>query len=276
MSTSLTVTHTEARSPSLRRVWFASADLSAFADSFCTDRYVKLVFPRPGTTLPDDVDLRELRRTLPPDELPVVRTYTALFPDLTAGTLAIDFVLHGDTGVAGPWAASAQPGDRLTVNGPGGAYRPDPEADWHLFAGDESAIPAIGAAREALPAEATVTTVLQVDSPEHQVPLPGEWPVTWVYRPDSLAAAVRALPWPPGRVQAFVHGEAGDVMHDLRPYLIRELRVPRHDVSISGYWRRGRTEESFREWKAELSRSEAPAPETTATDTATDTAGPAT
>jgi NADPH-dependent ferric siderophore reductase len=46
------------------------------------------------------------------------------------------------------------------------------------------------------------------------------------------------------------------VMHQIRPYLLRERGLPR-DVSISGYWRRGRSEESFREWKAELAASEA-------------------
>lgn len=256
MSTQLTVTRIEDRSPTLRRIWFSSPDLSAFADSTFTDRYVKLVFPRPGVDYPDGLDMRVLRRTLPPEQLPIVRTYTALLPDVAAGTLAIDFVVHGDEGVAGPWAAGASPGDSLIVNGPGGAYRPDPTADWHLLVGDESAIPAIGAARAALPADAEVVTVVLVDSLDCQVELEGDWPVTWVHRPDNLADTVKALPWRDGRVQAFVHGEAGEIMHELRPYLIREKQVPRADVSVSGYWRRGRTEESFREWKRELRDNE--------------------
>jgi NADPH-dependent ferric siderophore reductase len=46
-------------------------------------------------------------------------------------------------------------------------------------------------------------------------------------------------------------------MHEIRPYLFRERGVPRADVSISGYWRKGRSEEAFREWKAELAAAEA-------------------
>jgi NADPH-dependent ferric siderophore reductase len=254
-STALVVTATEHRSPSLVRVRFRTADLSAFADSVFTDRYVKLAIPT--------------------DDGEVVRTYTALEPDLEARSLAIDFVVHGDEGVAGPWAAAAAPGDALTVRGPGGAYAPDPAADWHLIAGDESAIPAIGAAIEALPAGTPAYVFVEVSGPDHQVELPAREgvEVTWLHRGASshsvgddvagldapLVGAVRDLPWREGRVQAFVHGEAAAVMHGIRPYLLKERNLPRADVSISGYWRRGRSEEGFRAWKSELAAAESTA-----------------
>jgi NADPH-dependent ferric siderophore reductase len=264
VSTNLTVTSTELVTPVLRRVWFRSDDLSAFAGSDFTDRYVKLVFPIPGVTYPQPLDMRTLRGTMPAEDLPVVRTYTALFPDLEAGTVAIDFVVHGDEGVAGPWAAAAQPGDTLLVNGPGGGYRPEPDADWHLLAGDESAIPAITAALAALPDDAVVRLVLLVDSAGHEpkLDLPGGAEVSFVHRDDAagegaLEAAVRDVDWLDGRVQAFVHGEAEEVMHGIRPYLLKERALDRDQVSISGYWRRGRTEEGFRAWKSELAQAEA-------------------
>ncbi|PRC59436.1 NADPH-dependent ferric siderophore reductase, partial [Mycobacterium sp. ITM-2017-0098] len=80
-----------------------------------------------------------------------VRTYTVRHADTQKREITVDFVVHGDHGVAGPWAASATPGQRLFVMGPSGAYAPHPDADWHLFAGDEAALPAISAALEALP-----------------------------------------------------------------------------------------------------------------------------
>ncbi|MDX6372563.1 MAG: hypothetical protein QOD98_1551 [Nocardioidaceae bacterium] len=237
--TQLIVTRTEAVTPVIRRVWFRSDDLSAFAGSGWTDRYVKLQFPD------------------------AVRTYTALFPDLDAGTLAIDFVIHGDEGVAGPWARAAQAGDRLEARGPGGGYRPDPTADWHLLAGDESAVPAITAALEALPADAVARIVVLVDDAGHEpkLPLAANAELTVLHRGtladgDSLGDAVRALEWLPGRVHAFVHGEASEVMHGVRPYLLKGRGLERDQVSISGYWRRGRTEEGFRQWKAELRAAE--------------------
>ena len=238
--TELTVTATEAVTPVIRRVWFRSDDLSAFTQSGWTDRYVKLQFPG------------------------AVRTYTALYPDVDAGTLAIDFVTHGDQGVAGPWAQAAQPGDRLEARGPGGAYRPDPTADWHLLAGDEAAVPAISAALEALPADAVARVVVLVEDADHEpaLPLTTGSELVILHRAslapgEGLAAAVRALPWLPGRVHAFVHGEAEEVMHGVRPYLLKERGLDRDQVSISGYWRRGRTEEGFRRWKSDLREAEA-------------------
>jgi NADPH-dependent ferric siderophore reductase len=262
VTTQLTVTSTESLTPTLRRVWFRSDDLSSFAGSEYTDRYVKLVFPKPGVSYPDELDMRELRRVLPPEDLPTVRTYTALFPDVDRGILAIDFVIHGDEGVAGPWAAAAFPGDQLAANGPGGAYRPDPSADWHLLVGDESAVPAIAAALADLPVNAVARVLVLVESLAHEPPLrlPPEARLQFLHRDDAaggdLVDAVRALDWLPGRVHVFAHGEAEETMHGLRPHLLRERGLPRADVSISGYWRRGRTEEGFRQWKSELRAAE--------------------
>ena len=236
-TTTLVVTATERISPGMVRVHFRSDDLSAFAASTDTDRYVKLVLGTP--------------------EEPVVRTYTALNPDVAAGTLDIDFVVHGDEGYAGPWAAGARPGDVLEARGPGGGYAPDPSADWHLLAGDEAGLPAIRAALEALPADAVGHAVVEAYGADHVQPLaaPAGVEVTWV-TDGRLEAAVRAVPWREGRVQVFVHGEAEVTMHGIRPYLVKERGVDRRTASISGYWRRGRTEETFRQWKQELAAAE--------------------
>lgn len=250
--TPLTVEAKEQLSPGMVRVRFRG-DLAAFADSAWTDRYVKLAFAPAGQTGPAD---------LAGGGRPTLRTYTVTELDVAAGTLAIDFVVHGDTGVAGPWAAAVEPGETISVRGPGGAYAPDTSADWHLLAGDEAALPAIRQSLAALPADAQGYAVVQVEGPSYQqeVTAPRGIDLTWLHRSDpahpGLADAVRALPWREGRVHAFVHGEAQAVMHEIRPYLFTERQVPRADVSISGYWRTGRTEETFREWKAELARAE--------------------
>lgn len=265
-TTHFTVTATTWITPSLRRIHLRADDLSAFADSTFTDRYVKLVFPKPGVDYPHQIDVRALRATLPANQLPDVRTYTALNLDLEAGTLDIDFVVHGDEGIAGPWAEQAKVGDTLLANGPGGSYRPDPDADWHLLAGDESAVPAIAAALDALPANAVAQVILLVESAQHEMhlALPAGGAVRFLHRNagtagNSLEAAVREMEWLDGRVHAFVHGEADEVMRGVRPYLHTDRGLGRDQLSLSGYWRRGRSEEGFRQWKAELAQSDSKA-----------------
>ena len=62
-------------------------------------------------------------------------------------------------------------GDVLVFTGPSGGYRPDPAADWHLLVGDESALPAIAASLEALPADAKAVVRLVCDGPAHEIEL---------------------------------------------------------------------------------------------------------
>lgn len=259
----LRVLRREWLTPHLVRVVLGGPGVASFADNGYTDKYVKLAFPLPGVAYPEPFDLDAVRREFPRDRWPTTRTYTIRYHDPEAGELAIDFVTHGDEGVAAPWAAAARPGDELIVRGPGGAYAPDPTADWHLLVGDESAIPAIGAALEALPAGAPARVFLQVaDEAETQkLTGPGEVEITWLYRADdpsggtALVEAVRAYPFPPGRGQFFVHGEAGFVA-DLRRYLTVERAVPKEALSISGYWRRGKNEDGWQAEKAEQRRRE--------------------
>ena len=68
--------------------------------------------------------------------------------------------------------------------------------------------------------------------------------------PDLLTEAVRTLELPSGEGQAFVHGEASSV-RALRRHLLVERGLPAVTLSVSGYWKLRRTEEGWREDKAE-------------------------
>ncbi|MGO2683274.1 MAG: siderophore-interacting protein, partial [Microbacterium sp.] len=175
------------------------------------------------------------------------------------GRVWIDFVTHGDEGVAGPWATNAQPGDPVVLGGIGGGYAPDAAADWHLLVGDESSIPAIAAALEAMPADAVGTALLEVQNESEQLDLvaPDGIEVRWLHRGDSQAGttdllvdAVRALDWRDGRVQVFAHGERG-AMKQLRPHLTEERGLDRTQLSLSAYWAHGRREDAFQAEKRE-------------------------
>jgi NADPH-dependent ferric siderophore reductase len=254
-TTALQVRRTERLTPHMIRVVAGGDDLATFPDTEYTDRYVKVIFPRPGVAYPEPFDMDAVRAAFPRAEWPAVRTYTVRAFDPVALELVIDFVHHGDTGLAGPWAAGARPGDPLLLLGPGGAYAPDPDADWHLLVGDETALPAIAATLERIPAGVPVHALVEVDGPADEQPLtsPGRLDLRWCHRdparPGRLVDAVSALAFPAGRVHAFVHGEAG-LVRALRRHLLDGRGVPREDLSVSGYWRRGDDEEGFRVFKA--------------------------
>jgi NADPH-dependent ferric siderophore reductase len=238
-------------------------DAPEFADNGFTDKYVKLLFPKAGAVYPTPLDLGTIRAELPAEQWPTSRTYTVRAWNPLTQELTIDFVYHGDEGIAGPWAAAVQPGDELWFVGPGGAYKPDPEAGWHLLVGDESALPAIGAAVEALPPGARARVIVEVEdaAEEQKFGGSGEVELTWLYRTGSqtvpgeaLVAAVGAVTFEPDDVHAFVHGEAGFVQVLRR--LLNDRGVPRERVSISGYWRRGKNEDGWRAEKAETAGRE--------------------
>jgi NADPH-dependent ferric siderophore reductase len=185
-----------------------------------------------------------------------MRTFTVRDWDPERRRLTIDFVVHGDTGFAGPWAARARPGDRLQLLGPGGAYAPDPDAAWHLMVGDPSVLPAIAASLARVPAGVPVYVVVEVGGPEDELELttPGQLDLRWVPAGgDALVDAVRGLELPAGTGQHFVHGEAASV-RAVRRHLLVERGVDPAALSVSGYWKRTRTEEQWRDDKAEWLR----------------------
>ena len=257
----LTVESTEQVGPHLVRVVVTGDSLVDFGGADATDAYVKLLFVDPALGLEPPYDVTALRETLPAEQLPVTRTYTVRWADRRAGRMAIDFVTHGDTGYAGPWAQQAKAGDRLVLMGPGGAYAPAAETGWHLLAGDLSALPAIAAALEGMPAGARGTALVEVESEADVLELdnPAGIDVQWLVNPDTddidfLARAIDAAPWPEdvtseGAVQVFAHGERESIKAVRR--VLKERGVPKAAISISGYWARGRTEDVFQAEKRE-------------------------
>lgn len=234
-----TVVRTERLTPHMVRVVVTCPGLATYPDNGFSDRYAKLIFERDGA--------------------PVHRTYTIRRIDHEAAEVTIDFVTHGDSGVAAPWAAAARPGDELVVTAPGGAYRPSPDADHHLLVGDAAALPAIAAALEDMPPGVPATVVIQVHGPEDEIPLPtpGDAEVTWLHSddPDDLVAAFRSVDWPAGRVHLFVHGEL-HATRAIRAELGDRPSVERELVSLSGYWRRGKDEDGFQAEKRELAAAD--------------------
>jgi NADPH-dependent ferric siderophore reductase len=260
------VTRVEELTPHMVRVVVGGEALRSIEAGSCTDHYVKVLFPQPGVVYPEPFDQGVIRETMPREAWPVVRTYTIRkwLPEIPE--MWIDFVVHGDSGVAGPWAARAEPGLPFRFMGPGGGYAPRAEAAWHLLAGDESALPAIAAALAGMPEGALVRAFLEVAGPEEEQKLEtgADADVVWLHRGDRpvgelLTSAVRECTFPDGPVHAFVHGEANFVK-DLRAYLRRDCAIPLEQLSISGYWRRGLNEDGWqsskREWNQQMEQEQ--------------------
>ncbi|MDY1004568.1 siderophore-interacting protein [Curtobacterium sp. CFBP9011] len=262
----LVVDRTERLSPHMVRVHLGGPGYDAFVESAdperlaTTDKYVKLMLPKPGTGLQPPYDLDALRATMPKSDLPARRTYTVRAVDPVTRTIAIDFVVHGTDGLAGPWAAAARPGDRIALSGPGGGWAPstDPEVT-HVLLGDDSALPAIGAALEAMLPSATGVALVEVAGPADEQPLvhPAGVELRWLHRDAAgaepgtlLLAATRELPRPSRAVRVFAHGERAAVKA-IRRVLQDDWGLEKADLSLSAYWALGRAEDRFQEEKRE-------------------------
>ncbi|NUS10282.1 MAG: siderophore-interacting protein [Streptomyces sp.] len=250
------VLRTQRLSRSLLRVVLGGPGLGAVV-SGGRDQRLKLFLPHDGQdapVLPDvlDADWYPRWRALDPAVRGVMRTYTVRDVRRDPDELDIDFALHGDLGPASRWAAAAASGDRLTVLAPvvhdnGGVdFRPPDGTDWVLLCADETAVPAVAGILEWLPAGTAVRAWISVGDPADRIALPtkGEAEVSWLTRPASVPEAVAAADLPAGRPYAWLAGEAA-LVRDVRRHLVGPRAFPRPDVTFTGYWRRGATEDAL-------------------------------
>lgn len=240
----ITVVRNRAVTPLMRRVTFSGRDLGRFGS---TQIHVRLLFPPEGLAVPEwPRPGRNGRPAWPPEERrPAARLYTIRAYDKVRDEFDIDFVCHGDGGVAGPWAMSARPGDTIGILGPGGGEFDS--ADWYLFAGDETAIPAIARHLEGLPANARGVALIEVaDAAEQQeISAPPGVELRWLHR-DGLEAgrntilgdAVRGVPWPDDISGCFAWlGAEAATARDIRAYWRDEIGLDRNRFFAVAYWR---------------------------------------
>jgi NADPH-dependent ferric siderophore reductase len=178
---------------------------------------------------------------------PARRHYTIRRYDAASGVLDVDFVLHGHRTPGVSWALDAKPGDRIDIRGPRGRIALNPDADWHLFLGDETCIPAIFALIEALPKGARAAGFIEIGAPEdrQEIELPPGVTLQWLLRngvppgPNSLLLdALAAFVFPPGKGHAIVIGETSNVRNQRHALLERGFE--RGQIYAEGYWRPGR------------------------------------
>ena len=246
--------------PHMVRVTFDGPGLAGFVP-VAPDQQVRLCFPRPGQVVPrlpepradgDPARWYHAYLAMPEDERPWMRTYTIRSHDPVRRTVDIDFVLHGDAGPASRWAMAVEPGDVLGMVGPTRVFaRPIAIGDTPdvsgpiLLAGDETALPAIGALLEWFTAGTVVTAFIEVADRHERQELTSRADVTvhWVHRngvpaglSDALPRAVAEAEFPSGPVFAWLAGEARTV-RALRRHLINGRGLDRRSIDFTGYWR---------------------------------------
>lgn len=160
----VTLSAREWLAPDFVRVRLTGSDLAGF-DSLGSDDHMRLFFPS------GPVDSVEELRAAPS------REYTPLaWGD---DWLDVEFAVHGDQGVAAPWAATAPLGSSIGVGGPRGSAVLVGEPDAWLLVGDETAIPAIrrfaALIPERTPARIVVETVNQGREFDIEAPVDIEW-----------------------------------------------------------------------------------------------------
>jgi NADPH-dependent ferric siderophore reductase len=238
-------------SPNVVRVSLVGEDLAAlpFAGA---DQRVKLLLPRAGQERPQLDGLETIWEIMAlPDEVrPIMRTYTVRSHRPAAAEVDIDFAVHGDLGPASRWAVAARPGDEVALFGPAADYEPPADTQWQLIAGDESALPAIGAIVESLRHyDRAVVLIELADLRDAQrFDSRAEVEVTWLprgpvpaHKSPALIDAVRCTDIPGVPAYFWIAGEAS-IATGIRRHLVNERGVNRDDVQFTGYWRHGRTE----------------------------------
>lgn len=255
-------------SPHFVRLTLSGESLRHFA-GWGRDQRIKVVLPLPDGSFADTGLLDEPTphpsewytrwRALPEDERNVLRTYTPAAIRAEQGEIDIDFFLHEPAGPASAWAADAQPGDHLVVNGPDarmgwtgyGLHWQPGEASRFLLVADETAFPAVRGILATLGPEADCAVILECADPADDL-ISAEVPrgvrVQRVLRESGdprVEQAVRA--WGAAHGDAvrddegfyvWIAGEAGTTT-SIRRYLTAELGIPKERVSFLGYWKSG-------------------------------------
>lgn len=215
----LTVARVETIGAGFVGVQFIGDDLADFV-SLSFDDHVKLMLPAADGEM-------------------VRRDYTPRRFDAARRELTLEFALHG-AGPAADWARRAAPGQRVQIGGPRGSMIIPADYDWHLLAGDATALPAIHRRLEELPAGTRVLALVQVDDPadRRRFDSAADLTVQWVQGAPDWLAALQALELPAGEGHAWCAGEAG-TMAAARDLLLRHHGQPSAAMRVAAYWKRG-------------------------------------
>lgn len=177
------------------------------------------------------------------------RAYTVRRFDPVSGELDIDLFLHGDTGPISAWAERVQAGDHFEISDvhPRSGFVVERDTVNYLLFGDETALPAIGAIIEALPAHAKAQVFAEVANAGEEQVLGSSASVSiiWLHRdsaapqaPMPLLNAAKTVNIPESGTTIWVAAESTQVSA-IRKLLLKERGIDRTSLHAAGYWKRG-------------------------------------
>ncbi|MFF2554894.1 siderophore-interacting protein [Nocardia sp. NPDC058058] len=240
---------------SLRDVIMLSATVSEFEQ--LTPRLQRIRFSGPrlrglkwsaGQHIRVQVDgfAETLLRLAPHDSL---RAYSIYDADPVRGTLDIVRFEHAaepaNITPSRRWIRDLQIGSTVRFTRPEGKLTSPPRAEYHVFAGEETASVAFAAMLRSLPMSAEVHGVVEAATETDHLTLPRE--LTRVERGDAsaadspvLAATLRDLPLPDRQGIAYLAGEARTIQ-TLKRVLIDVHGWDRRNIRTKPFWTPGRT-----------------------------------
>jgi NADPH-dependent ferric siderophore reductase len=215
----LVVAQVERPTPGFAAITLAGPALEGF-QSLSFDDHVKLMLPQPDGTV-------------------AMRDITPRAFDAARHELRLEIALHGH-GPASVWAAQAAPGQTAVIGGPRGSMIIPTDHDWHLLAGDASALPAILRRLDELPAGTRAQVLVQVDDAADERPLRSAagLQVQWVRTPAQWLEQLRDRAWPGGDGFVWLAGEAATVAQ-ARRIVLEHHQHPRETLRAAAYWKQG-------------------------------------
>lgn len=237
------ITAVRSITPHMRRITFGGPHVAALPIED-PGEFISFIWPAEGR---EDIVLPAEGWTYPPGTPEQhARNYTVRSWNASAGTVDVDFVLHGDHGKASRWAAAATVGQRLGFGGPRKHWTEfDDGAAWSLLLADETGLPALAAITETLPAWHRAIALVEVADRHERQTLGSEarLDVRWIHRDGAAAGesgallrALRQVALPDGRGRAWGAGESR-TMRVLREHLRDERGLERRALHLLGYWK---------------------------------------
>ena len=243
----LKVINSQELGKNMRRITLQGSDLADFPENQ-ESGYVKIRFPKNSDHEPTDT-----KKNFD------LRSYTIRAFNLEKRELVLDFLLHGDSGPASKWASSAQIGDSIEIAGPGPVILAADAADWYLFVGDMTALPAIAVNLEKLSPESKGIALLEINSSEDKQDLkkPEGVEVKWIINSDPLTGcedlikALSCVEIKGVNPFAWVAGEF-ELLRFARKLLKHDKALPKDSLYLSCYWKIGEDDPGMKKAKAAL------------------------